>query len=290
MLAFMLLCSVMLQSVAQRDSLSAKINKIASATRAHIGIAIKDLATNDTLTWNGNHRFPMQSVFKLPLSIYILNEVDAGRLSLDQKIKITSEDYWNTWSPIMKKYPDANIELPLSEVLMYTLTHSDNVGCDVLFKLVGGPSVVEKYFHQLGFTGFAIKYNERRMHAEWAIQFQNWSTPVAMLDLLERVHKRNLLSAASHNFLWQNLVDCPLGPKRMKGLMPVETVVGHRTGTGGPNEEGVIGAVNDVGIVELPNGGKVALVVYLSRSTLKHEELEHVIARVARAVYDHYSR
>jgi beta-lactamase class A len=290
-LLILLVTTLVFPLSAQRDSLRNTISKIAAQVDGDIGIALKDLQTGDTLLWRGSQHFPMQSVFKLPLGIYIMSEVDAGRLSLDQKITIKTDDYFpGTWSPIMKKYPEANVDLPLRDVVMYTVSQSDNVGCDILFKLAGGPLVVQRYFHEHGFADMAILNTEREMHADWDIQFKNWCTPITMVQLIDRIHQQNLLSRPSHDFLWQCMTESPLGPKRIKGLLPSGTLVGHRTGTGGPNDAGVLGAVNDVGIIELPNTMKVALVVFISRSTMPQSELELAIARIAKATYDHYSQ
>ena len=35
--------------------------------------------------------------------------------------------------------------MPISELIQYTVAQSDNVGCDVLLRLIGGTQVVQKY-------------------------------------------------------------------------------------------------------------------------------------------------
>jgi beta-lactamase class A len=233
---------------------------------------------------------PMQSVYKLPLGIYILSQVDKGVLKMDQKILIRPSDYSPTWSPIMEKYPDANVELSLEEVLMNTITWSDNVGCDLLFRLAGGPLVVNEYFHSLGIKDIAIRYTEKEMHDDWDVQYENWCTPMAMLQVLERIYKLDLLSKSSSDFLWKNMADCPLGKSRLRGLLPSETEVGHRTGTSSRNERNMIGALNDVGIMKLTDGTQIAIVVYTSNSMEEQATLEAVIAKIAKAAYDHYTK
>ncbi len=82
-------------------------------------------------------RFPMLSVYKFPLALYILNQVDKGKLSLDQPIPIDKKEWARMRSPMLDKYKKRHISLPLREVLEATVGSSDNVGCDLLFKLVG---------------------------------------------------------------------------------------------------------------------------------------------------------
>ncbi len=82
---------------------------------------------------------PMLSVFKFHIALAVLNQVDKGNLTLDQKILIKKSDLLeNTWSPLREKYPDGNVELPLSEIITYTVAQSDNNGCDILLRLIGG--------------------------------------------------------------------------------------------------------------------------------------------------------
>jgi beta-lactamase class A len=154
-------------AIAQRDivSLRKDLTGILSSFDGVAGIAVKHSSLKDTLTINGERRFPMQSVYKFHLGLAVLSRVDKGEFTLDQKIRISKNDYWKkTWSPIMKKYPEGGIDLPLHEVVRYTVRESDNVGCDVLFRLVGGPSEVEKFIHSLGINGIAIRNTEREMH------------------------------------------------------------------------------------------------------------------------------
>ena len=81
----------------------------------------------------------MQSVYKYPLALAILNQVDKGIFSLEQKIHIKKEDLLpDTWSPLRKKYPDGNADITLDELLNITVSQSDNNGCDILFRLIGG--------------------------------------------------------------------------------------------------------------------------------------------------------
>jgi beta-lactamase class A len=215
-----------------------------------------------------------------------LKKVDEGKLSLAQKIKLTKRDLLpDTWSPLRDKYPDANIEVTLEEILMYTVTHSDNNGCDILFRLLNGPKNVNDYIHSLGVKEIAIKYNEEEMHKEWNVQFDNWSKTRAMLTLLDMFYDKRLLSSSSQNILWKMMLETSTGSKRIKGLLPKETEVLHRTGTGGQNEQGITGAVNDVGIVRLPNGKYVAIVIYFGRVKGEVSNLEKKMAEISLATY-----
>ncbi|MBA4053785.1 MAG: class A beta-lactamase, partial [Marivirga sp.] len=77
-----------------------------------------DLESGDTIIINGKKQFPMQSVYKFPVAMAVLHQVDQGKLSLNQKIHVAKNDLLpNTWSPLREKYPSGNVEVPLSEIL-----------------------------------------------------------------------------------------------------------------------------------------------------------------------------
>lgn len=233
----------------------------------------------------------MQSVYKFPLALAVLDQVEKGRLKLNQKIRVTPDDYSpNTWSPIMKKYPEANIDLSLQEVLAYMVSQSDNVACDILFRLIGGPLQAEKFIHSIGVNDIAIRFTEEEMHEKWETQFDNWCTPPAMAALLEKFESGRILSRSSRQVISKMMVETTTGPKRIKGLLPEGTVVAHKTGSGSKGEDGNISAVNDAGIITLPDNTHLIVVAFVSNSPEKFEDLEHAIARISRALYDHYTQ
>jgi beta-lactamase class A len=85
------------------------------------------------------------------------------------------------------------------------------------------------------------------------------------------------------------MVETPTGPNRIKGLLPKETIVAHKTGTSGTNEKGVAAATNDVGIVSLPNGEHFAIVVFVANAMADEKTREEVIARITKAVWDEFT-
>ena len=196
----------------------------------------------------------MQSVYKFHLALAVLADVDKGKLTADQKVLIRKDDYFPTHSPIADKYPDGNVELTISELLSYTVSTSDNNACDILFKLVGGPKRVDAYIRGLGVRDIAVVNTEREMHQDWDAQFNNWTTPQAMVQVLELFYQKKILSPQSRDLLVKIMEQTSTGKKRIKGHLPAGTVVAHKTGMGG-NDAGVISAMNDVGVVTLPSGG-----------------------------------
>jgi len=96
------------------------------------------------------------------------------------------------------------------------------------------------------------------------VQYRNWATPDAMVGLM----------TASKT-----------GPGRIKGLLPEGTVVAHKTGSSG-TVHGLTRATNDVGLVTLPDGKHLAVVVFVSDTKAGEATRDAVIAKIARAAWN----
>jgi beta-lactamase class A len=279
------------QTTAQTsDALRQKIQEILSAKNAVVGISIIGNNGKDTLSINGDAHFPLQSVFKFHIALVVLSEIDKGKFSLNQKIIIEKKELLpNLYSPIRDKYPDG-ATLTISEILEYTVSASDNVGCDILLKLIGSPQVVDNYFVKNGFKDTSIKINEEVQQANWNLQFQNWTTPKAANKVLQKFYanKKKLLSKKSYAFIWKVMKETSTGIGRLKGQLPINTIVAHKTGTSGTNKEGLTAAVNDIGIVFLPHGKHFFISVFVTNSKENADANEKIIADIAKATWDYF--
>jgi len=274
---------------AQQAKLKSEIETISKQAKGIVGVGVMDLKTQETLLINQDHKFPMQSTFKFPLAIAVLDLVDKGKYKLDQKIHVTKTQLDpETHSPMRDKRPNQDFDITLAELLSYSVSESDNNACDILFELAGGTKKVNDYIHSLGVKDIAIVATEKEMKAGWDVQYTNYARPSAYLQLLQIAYERKKLSKASHDFLWKTLVEGPTGLKRIKGQLPKGTEVAHKTGTSGTSDKGIAAATNDVGIVKLPDGKDIAVVVFVSDAAADIETRELVIAQIAKAIWDYY--
>lgn len=275
----------------QTDSLRRKIENIIKTKRADVGVAICGLERGDTVTLNGNRHYPMQSVFKFPIALAVLSQIDKGRFSFSQKIEIPKKDLLpGLYSPIRDKHPNG-ATLTIAEILEYTVSKSDNVGCDVLLRLIGGPQAVENYFAKNNFKDISIKINEEVMQNNWDMQFKNWTTPKAANEVLSHFYhnKKNALSKKSHGFIWKVMKETETGKEKLKGQLPKGTVVAHKTGWSGTNKEGITAASNDIGIVFLPQGQHFFISVFVANSKEDAATNERIIADIAKAAWDYFA-
>jgi beta-lactamase class A len=277
-------------ALSPKEKLRIRFAEIVASTDATVGIGILDLSTGDTLTLNGNNHFPMQSVYKVHVALAALRLVDEGKLDLNQKIFIAKKDLLpDTHSPLRDDFPNGDTTLLLSEVLTYTVSKGDNNGCDILFRVVGGTEFVNDFVHNgLKVGDVMITATEEEMHKAWEIQFTNWSTPASVLDLLAKSQNSNYFSLRSADFFWKIMVETATGPNRLKKLLPPEAIVAHKTGYSGVNEKGITAAVNDVGIVQMADGRRYAIAVFVSDTKESLQLSEKIIADISRAAWDHF--
>ena len=275
-------------SFAQKAELKKEISKITEGKKATVAVSV--LGIDFPFQYNNNNaekKLPMQSVFKYHIALAVLDLVDQGKLSLDQKVFIKkSELLPNTWSPIREKNPEGNFEMPISELIEYSVAMSDNVGCDVLLRLIGGPKVVNDYIVSKGVKNTQIVYNEELMQSAWKNQYENYTTMKSATRLLKDFYKSKILSKKSTEFLLAVMYRTSTGLNKIVEQLPKYAKVAHKTGSSGKNDAGLTGAENDIAIITLPNGKTYAIAIFVSDSTESYDVNCKMISDISKVVFE----
>jgi beta-lactamase class A len=281
-----LLLTLSAASALAQEPLRQQIRVIASTAQGKVSVAcsLPGAALNCDL--NPNAHPPMQSVFKLPLALTVLHQVEQGTLSLDQPVRFLPQDRIlpQVYSPLQEKYPEARVDVPLRELLRLTVALSDNVAADILLHLVGGPQPVNTYIAALGISGFHLQDSESVLHHEVAAQYRNWFEPAGAVQLLRRISDHSPLTP-EHTGLLLAWMTPPVRTARLEGNLPTGVRVAHKSGTSDV-DNGVAHATNDIGLIPLPDGRRIAIAVFVTDATADQATREQVIARIARAAYD----
>jgi beta-lactamase class A len=275
------------QSERRNDRLEQQIKEIAADAKGHVGVAAVLVESGETIaSLNSHDHFPMQSVYKLPISMAVMAQVDQGKLTLDQKVRVTKEDYVPrlAYSPIRDKFPNGT-ELTVDELLRFALSESDGTASDVLLRLAGGPTSVQMYVTDLPVADMIVLNTEKELAADWQAQYRNSATPDSGVALLRALSEKRGLSEPSQALLLKYMIESAPGANRLKGLLPPGTIVAHKTGTSGTNQ-GITAATNDIGLITLPGGKHLAIAVFVSDSPADEATREGVIAKTAKAVWD----
>lgn len=299
--------------------LKTEIERLSEIAKGTVGVGLIHLESGRELFVNGDEPFPMASTFKVPIAVTLFDLVDRGRLRLDSMITLRPSDLHPGSGTISNLLDDPGVSLSMVNLTELMLLISDNSAADLLLKSVGGAPAVNGRLATLGVPGIsvdrptilliadAIGVKSLPPEAEWTKQgfmalargvrpedaaaarvaFYNdrrdTATPVGMSRLLAKIWRKEALSPGSSDQLLDIMFRCQTGQARIKGMLPPNIRVAHKTGTLG------IGVTDDVGIVELPNGaGHVALSVFVKDARAPEDLQERTIAQIARAVYDYF--
>lgn len=276
---------------AQQSVLDQKINSIIKDKKATVGVSVLGFENGFKYSKNADKKLPMQSVFKFHIAAAVLDFVDKGKLSLDQKIALNKSNLLeNTWSPLRDKYPNGGVEVPLSEILEMTVARSDNNGCDIMLNLLGGTQTVQKFMDSKGIKGFQIKYNEEAMHKDWNVQYENYSTMNSVTDVLKKFYDGKLLSKKSTDYLMKVMLSTSTGLNKLIEQLPKNTPAARKTGASGKNDAGLTGAENEIAIITLPNGKHYAIAVFVSNSMETDTFNCKMISDISKTVWDYFNK
>lgn len=288
---YLLLTIILVSGFCFSQNLKKKILQITKDKNATVAVSVLDFGNDKTVHINGNKKLPMLSVFKFHIGLAVLNEVDQGKLNLDQKILIKKSDLLeNTWSPIRERFPEGDIEMPLGLLIKYTVAESDNNGCDILLRLIGGTETVQKFINSKGVRNFTIKADEEQMHQGFEFMYLNTTTANSANQLLKDFRDKKIVSKTSTDFLMTTMLETSTGKNKIVAQLPESVPVAHKTGSSGKNEKGLTIAENDIGIVTLPGGKSYALSIFVSDSMESAETNTKMIADISKIVFDYFSK
>ncbi len=235
-------------------SLERDLSALLQGQGADVGVAALDLKTGEMVSLKGDTPFPMASTMKIAVAAAYLSQVEFGRRTLDDRIAGVSAR-------------------ALIDAMMIK---SDNRATDLLIANLGGPDKIDQYLRQHKVSGIRVDRNIAQLLAAkrdlWDVR--DSSTPRAMVELLRKIDKGEILRPTSRAYLLDVMARCQTGKNRMRYLLPAGAVQ-HKTGT-------LNNYTSDVGYMTLPDGRRVA-VAFFARGGANRPG---TIANAARAIYD----
>lgn len=257
---------------------------------AKVGVAVM-INDTDTLTVNNSDKYPMMSVFKFHQALAVCHLLQMKGIPLDSVINISRKELReNTYSPLRDRFPEGNIRISLSELMEYTLQLSDNNACDILFNRILSIKETDRYIRSLGIDDFSIEMDENDMHENLDNCYSNWTTPMAAVRLINLFLEGGAVSAEYYDFIKRTMTECTTGIGRLPyPLKNTAAVIGHKTGTGDKNSDGRYIGINDIGFIDLPNGDRYLIAVFVKDSAENYETTEKIIAEISSIVYKNIS-
>ena len=299
-------------------ALHREIGRIAPLSGGVLGVAAIHLESGRTFFHNADEVYPLASTYKVPIAVQALTLAEQGKLDLDRMVAWDTTDlHIGSEAGLLFRKP--GFAMSVRNLLETMLILSENNSTDWMLKLSGGGAAVTQRLRDLGIADVRVDRTTAEIIAnpygitdiwtadgkfsrtKWESQFgalskarrdssayyyaldpRDHGSPKGMLTLLTKVWKGEVLNKANTALLFDIMYRCETGAARIKGMLPPGTRVAHKTGT-------YAGTVNDIGIIDLPDGTHVAIAAYVKKSTkVQGPDLEATVAQAARAVYDYF--
>lgn len=300
------------------DRLQAQIERAARAARGSVGVAIKHLESGAELYIDADEPFPMASTFKLPVLVELYAKAKAGRLDWNEMVDIGPSDQHLGSGELSPLYETPGVKLSLRNVANLMMLISDNSAADICLAKAGAKDVNAR-LAALAVTGIRVdrscqelildygghdtptlknltlkelraampqspRTEEARFAADdrLAADPRDTATPRAFVRLLEKIWRGDAVDRASSDAMLETMKRCQTGRQRIRGLLPPDTDVAHKTGSLG-------GVLDDVGIIYLPgDAGHIAIAVMTKRTRATSEQVEKAMAEIGRYAYDYF--
>ena len=274
-------------AVPAQPQLQTQIARIAAQAHGRVGVACSLPGTTLDCGLHASDPFPMQSVYKLPIAMAMLDAIEQGRFRLDQTIRFLPSDLISPdqHSPLRDAHPHANVDVPIEELLRLAVSDSDGVASDILVRALGGPAGPDAYVRSLGIGGIHILDTEKALGRDVKLEDRDSAQPRELVALLRRLADRSPLSPDHTQLLLGWMTASHTSDNRVKALLPPGTVVAGKTGTSG-SARNFTNATNDIALITLPDGRKLALAVMVADAKAPEAVREHVIAEITKAVWD----
>lgn len=301
-----------------------RIADLAAEVDGRVGVAAVHLGTGRRAALRADERFPMASVYKLPIALHALLLVEEGALALDDSVTVTRADARPGRSFAARDPGGLPASLTLGRLLELMVGESDNTASDLVLARVGGPGAVSGRLRAMGIEGIEVSrtvaglFEASRARARpvaagppdpasagvdstlrATVDAPPAVAPVAptaeTADLRDTTTPRAMVELLARVHAGAGL--SPESHRRLLAWLTDTPADAERLGAllppGTPiaHKTGTLrGITADVGIVTLPPGrGSVAIAVFVADSDRALTEQERVIARIARAVHDRFA-
>ncbi|MFB2979586.1 serine hydrolase [Microseira sp. BLCC-F43] len=236
-------------------------------------VFILDPDTDAYFDWNGTSAIPSASTIKIPILVAFFQDVDAGKIRLDELLTMKAKFIATGSGNMQHKFPGSRYTAWETATKMITI--SDNTATNMLIERLGGEEALNQRFLSWGLTATAIRNQLPD------VEGTNTTSAKDLATLIAFVNQGDLLSKQSRDRLLSILRRTERNHLLPRGLGPGATIA-HKTG--------YIGAMlADAGLIELPNRKRYIAAVMVKRPH-NDPRAEKLIRQISRIAYQHFSR
>ncbi len=269
--------------------LEASMLRTTRSVNATWGIYVKSLETGEEVAIDADRQMETMSTIKIPLMIEVFEQIKAGKFKLTDKYTFVEADSEPGTGTIQRL--DYGAVMTVKDLITMMIIVSDNTATEVLYRMVGGPEVVNERMQALGLKttramNVPSKWFPALRSAPTTEEFYRdgkspfgFSTPREMGRLLEMMERGTLVDKASSDLMLQ-IMRGQLYRTRIPRYVTGYTIP-HKTGDFLP----YVG--DDVGVLEAP-GKTIILTVFTGNHFGSGEALENAIGLVAKDIADYF--
>jgi beta-lactamase class A len=237
------------------------------------GLMVVDLDNGEFLDFNAGNVIPAASTIKFPLLVAFFQDVDAGKIRLDEMLTMR-KDLIATEAGDLQDQPPGS-QFSALEVASKMITISDNTATNMILDRLGGKAAVNQRFQSWGLAQTQI--------GDWLpdLKGTNTTSPKDMATLLGVVTKGQLVSLRSLDLMLQMMRSVENTAMLPQGLGQGAKIA-HKTGNIGS-------VVGDVGLVDMPSG-KRYLITALVKRPHGDERAISLVQQLSKTTYQYFDR
>jgi len=237
------------------------------------GVLIIDLDTGAYLDWQSSDIFSAASTIKVPILVAFFQDVDAGRIRLDEPL-ILQENLIAGGSGDLQ-YQKPGSQYTALEVVTKMITISDNSATNMIIARLGGPNVLNQRFTSWGLKTTVIR------NPLPDLEGTNTTSPRDLAYLMSVVNQGKLTSRRSRDRLLDIMQKTETNTMLPQGLGPGATIA-HKTGN--------IGSVlADFGLVDMPTGKRYIVVAMVKRPH-NDDSAQDLIRQISTVTYEYFNQ
>ena len=301
------------------DRLNREFAPLAARARpGRLNLGVMSLGEPGVWSADDVGRYPLQDLAALPIAAAALAEIDAGQLTLNERLAIRDLDLSPPPSRINRRFPlpagVAALDLPVADLIALALQEGDATASDAVMRRIGGPGAVtawltghkineirlDRYQREIqvemsGMASFRAAWKDpapwasarasvdpqtrESAMADYLRDPRDTATAPGLLNLLRLIAGGGLLSRSASDLLLRLMAGRRAA--LLGGGLPGSAAFDHLAGNS-DTDLGYTAATGDIGIVTLADGRKLAVAALLSGSTASAAQRQALFADAAR--------
>ncbi len=236
-------------------------------------VMLVDLDTHAYVDVAGSDVVAAASTIKLPLLIAFFQEVDQGKVQLDQPIVMRKELIATEAGEM--QYQPVGSKFSAIKTVTEMITVSDNTASNMMIDLLGGMDSLNQRFKSWGLTGTMIR------NPLPDVAGTNTTSARDMAQMLSQLSEGKLVSSKSRDRIFDILRRVEYNTLLPKGLGEGATIA-HKTGTIGT-------MLADVGLIDTATGQRYVAAVLVKRPR-DDERADGFIQQVSKLGYQAFNQ